>query len=804
MSKSSASLTSVMCAHCGDPCNSQYVDNSLTFCCNGCRTVYNILNENGLCDYYNLNEMPGISMRDEIRLSKYDYLDNEEIANKLISFRNNSITHIQFQLPQIHCSSCLYLLENLHKINDAVYNARVDFSLKEVHIIYDHNLLKLSSLVSDLAHLGYEPFISLSDAGIKKAKTPDRSKIYKNGIAGFCFANIMMMSLPEYLASGSVIDAPIQLFLKYAMISLSLPVIFYSGQEFFTSAWKSLREGFLNIDAPIAFAIAITFIRSIYEMIWGSGSGYLDSMSGIIFFMLVGRLMQDQAYKSMSFDRDYKSFFPLSVKLLNKGKLINTEVEDIKVDDVIRIHNGEIIPVDALLSKGKALIDYSFVTGESNPTNVKIGEIIYAGGKQLDENIELVVIKPIAQSYLTNLWNNSVFSDKKHPKSFIHSVSRYFTVVLLLIGITTAAYWIYRGDTNTMWRALTAVFIVACPCALLLSTTYTYGNLMRIFSQRKFYLRHHDVIEAMTKIDHIVFDKTGTLTDNHINEVQYVGESIDYENLNVVYALLDRSNHSLSKAIKQDIGIYNDISIENFKNIPGKGIEAWYNDRHYKIGSASFINVSPNLYEVKGAQVFISIDGKTLGCYGIKNIYREGVSEMIKAIGKSYKISILSGDNENEKKYLQSIINNEQACFFNQAPQEKLEYIKTLQSEGQNVMMVGDGLNDAGALKQSDVGIAINDSGNNFTPAADGILDGRMLSDLNKFLYTAVLGRKVIFAAFAVSILYNIIGLYYSVQGLLSPMIAAILMPLSSLTILLITYSLSGYLARKMKIKTVR
>ena len=119
MSKSSASLTSVMCAHCGDPCNSQYVDNSLTFCCNGCRTVYNILNENGLCDYYNLNEMPGISMRDEIRLSKYDYLDNEEIANKLISFRNNSITHIQFQLPQIHCSSCLYLLENLHKINDA-------------------------------------------------------------------------------------------------------------------------------------------------------------------------------------------------------------------------------------------------------------------------------------------------------------------------------------------------------------------------------------------------------------------------------------------------------------------------------------------------------------------------------------------------------------------------------------------------------------------------------------------------------------------------------------------------------------
>ena len=177
---------------------------------------------------------------------------------------------------------------------------------------------------------------------------------------------------------------------------------------------------------------------------------------------------------------------------------------------------------------------------------------------------------------------------------------------------------------------------------------------------------------------------------------------------------------------------------------------------------------------------------------------------MIKAIGKSYKISILSGDNENEKKYLQSIINNEQACFFNQAPQEKLEYIKTLQSEGQNVMMVGDGLNDAGALKQSDVGIALNDSGNNFTPAADGILDGRMLYDLNKFLYTAVLGRKVIFAAFAVSILYNIIGLYYSVQVLLSPLIAAILMPLSSLTILLITYSLSGYLARKMKIKTVR
>ena len=617
------------------------------------------------------------------------------------------------------------------------------------------------------------------------------------------FSNIMMMSLPEYFASGTGIEPNIQIFMRFAMLALSIPVVFYSGQEFFMSAWKSLREGFLNIDAPIAFAIIITFTRSIYEIFWGSGSGYLDSMSGIIFFMLVGRMLQEQAYKSMSFDRDYKSFFPLAIKVLQGRKIVSKEVDKVKVDDVIRVHHSEIIPVDGLLSKGKALIDYSFVTGESDPVQIKTGDIIYAGGRQIAENIDLLVIKEISQSYLTSLWNKNVFKDKADGKSFIHKVSKYFTIVLMGIGVLTALYWILQGDQNTMWKALTSVFIVACPCALLLSSTYTFGNLMRIFSKRKCYLRHHSVIEEMAGIDHVVLDKTGTLTDHRFNEVNYEGQNIDYEHLNVIYALMDRSNHPLSVAIREDIGIHHELNIENFKNHPGLGIEAWFNEQHYKIGSAEFVRPEIKKSQLPGSRVYIALDGKLLGCYTVRNTYRKGFESLVKSLKNKYKISILSGDNDSEKIYLDRILKGSGTCFFNQSPQQKLDFIKGLQDKGEKVMMIGDGLNDAGALKQSDVGIAVSDSSNNFTPAADGIIEGNMLTDLDKFLKISKVGRKIIVAAFIVSILYNIAGLYFSVQGLLSPMIAAILMPLSSLTILLITYTFSGILARRMRFNSI-
>ena len=225
-----------------------------------------------------------------------------------------------------------------------------------------------------------------------------------------------MMSLADYVVSADVIDPKIDLFFKILSVLLSLPVLFYSATEFFVSAWYGLKNKYLNIDFPVALALAITFIRSIYEITNGAGNGYLDSMAGIVFFMLIGRWLQSRTYQTISFDRDYKSFFPIALNVVKDGIITPTEISKVKEKDIIQVHSNEIIPVDAILSKGNASIDYSFVSGESLPINVNIGEMIYAGGKQLDGLLELMVVKEVSQSYLTNLWNNPIFNKEETIK----------------------------------------------------------------------------------------------------------------------------------------------------------------------------------------------------------------------------------------------------------------------------------------------------------------------------------------------------------------------------------------------------
>jgi P-type Cu+ transporter len=383
-------IDKTLCYHCGETNTSFRISlQDKYFCCEGCKMVYEILNENNLCAYYELNENPGVTQRIKIRENKFAFLDDAVIIQKLIQFTDGVQTHMTFYLPQMHCSSCLWLLENIHKLNPGVVTSKVNFVKKEVYLVFDNARTTLRKVVETLTAIGYEPHISLQELDTQKVSTVDRSRLYKLGIAGFCFANIMMMSFPEYFSINGYIEKNIHTTLKYFILALSLPVFFYAASEFFVLAWKGLRNKFLNIDAPIALAILITFGRSLYEIFSNTGSGYLDSMSGIVFFMLLGRILQDKTYQSISFDRDYKSFFPIAVNVKKEDKFIPASVDQLKEGDVIQVYSNELIPADCILSKGKAEIDYSFVTGESAPVYKETGEIIYAGGKQIGGALEL-------------------------------------------------------------------------------------------------------------------------------------------------------------------------------------------------------------------------------------------------------------------------------------------------------------------------------------------------------------------------------------------------------------------------------
>jgi Cu+-exporting ATPase len=569
------------------------------------------------------------------------------------------------------------------------------------------------------------------------------------------------------------------------------------------SAWKSLKHRFLNIDFPIALAVFVTFSRSIYEVVTYTGGGYFDSLSGIVFFMLIGRVLQDKTYEELSFERDYTSYFPIAVTRIKDEQQQTVTLPDVRLNDTLLIHNQELIPADGILMRGKALIDYSFVTGESLPVEKEMGEMIYAGGKQIGSNIEMLVVKEVAQSYLTKLWNREDVKKKNtndNERSFVNVTARYFTWIVLAAAITSAAYWLIAGNSSIAWRAATSVLIIACPCALNLSSTFTNGNIIRILGRNRLYLRNAQAIEDIANINFIVFDKTGTLTNGRYQNISYDGKPLSKLMLQKLATLASQSTHPLSRAVAAWTNENpSHFKISAFTETSGSGVEAVIDGELITLGSRRFVTGS-KVQDVNSA-VYFSVENEVLGKFIFRNQYREKIPTLIRVLRSKYNLAVLSGDNAGEKNYLQELLGFDANVLFHQQPEDKLETIKRLQLEGKKVMMLGDGLNDAGALKQADVGIAVAENTNNFTPASDGIVEANQLYLLNKFIRLCKDNKRIIVASFIVSLLYNIVGNYYAVQGLLSPIIAAILMPVSSISILIITFGVSNLSAWKMKLK---
>lgn len=793
------------CYHCSDSCDDSIRVEDKLFCCNGCKQVYLLLSENDLCNYYDLSGAPGIKAKGKFISEKYAYLDDVSITNKLILYSSEKQNNVSFHLPQIHCSSCIFLLENLHKINEGVIKSVTDFQKKEVFVVYNPQLISLRKVVELLAFIGYEPALSFKDSEKKKISPHNRKMLYKIGIAGFCFSNIMMLSFPEYLSGGHISEVGLKTTFSWLNLALSLPVLFYSSAEIFVSAWKGLRQKYLNIDAPIALAIIIAFGRSYFEIISGQGAGFLDSATGIIFFMLVGRWFQNKTYDSFSFDRDYKSYFPLGVTILENGKKKTVPLTQLKISNRIILRNEEMIPADSILINGNANIDYSFVTGENTPVEKMAGELLYAGGKQVGGTIELETVKDVSQSYITQLWNNEIFNSKKNKeKSFIHPWSRYFTIVLFSIAFVAAMYW-WWADVSKIFPVLTAILIIACPCSLLLSATFTYGNMLRILGKNKFYLKNAGVIEALAKVNTLVFDKTGTITQNTSFPI-YQGVGLSPGEIYTIKSVAAHSGHPLSRMLAQTIDENNDsnYTVKNFKEYAGNGIEANVDDQMIRLGSAAFAAAPGYESDDTGTSVHITLDNKYKGKFSFQNTYRKGIDTMIQHLqSEGFEMHVLSGDNEGEKKNLALKFGKNTGLHFYQTPQQKLEYINGLQEKNKNVLMLGDGLNDAGALMKSNVGIAVSDNTSQFSPACDGILDGTKVGLLDRFIAYAVSGKKIVTASFILSILYNVVGVSFAVSGHLSPLVAAILMPASSISIVLLVTTLSSWSAKKMNLLAI-
>ncbi len=758
--------------------------------------MYRLLKENDLCTYYELDEQPGITLGEKVLESRYEYLDNPEIIRQLIDFSENGISRITLLVPQMHCTSCIWLLENLQKLNPGIIRSQANFLQRQVTITYHEKATNLKQLVVLLTSIGYEPAIRFSDLEKRTAGRYSRKIIYQLGLAGFAFGNMMLLSFPAYLGLGNPDQEFARLF-SWLNVGFSLPVLLYSAQDYFRSAWYGLRQRMLNIDVPISIGILALFTRSLYEIITASGPGYLDSMAGLVFFLLIGKWIQQRTYNAIAFDKDYRSYFPVDALKRENGQEKPVPISNLKSGDLVIIRHKELIPADGTLIKGEALIDYSFVTGESEPVIKKPGDTLYAGGRQAGAAIEIRLSKTVSESYLAQLWNAYDLSKAREPRAawLADRISRYFTPVILLISLAAALAWLPAGLSRSVYIA-SAVLIVACPCALALSVPFTLGNAMRLLGLNRLYLRNPSVLEYLGKVTHIVFDKTGTLTSSTEQQLRWTGPELAAEDRKAIKALTRHSAHPVSRKIYESLSMEGSTAeVENFHEIPGQGIEGMINGKLYRIGRYAFVNQQDHP-EKNPPGTWLAVGGKVHGHWQMKHSFRPGVKKLIRQLTKRYRFSVITGDDDKEKKFLQEIFPSGTSIHFRMKPVDKVRFIQSLQKEGEKVLMLGDGLNDAGALSEAWVGFAVSEDINHFSPACDGILESGSFTLLPGFLQYGRKAVKIVYTAFGISFLYNLTGIALAVQGLLTPLLAAVLMPISSLTVVLFSVGASGLTAK--------
>lgn len=759
-------------------------DGELPFCCVGCRAVYQILKENQLDQYYKIGEQRGPSLRRRPADERFDYLDDEVVRRRLLDFADGETARVTLHVPQMYCSACVWLLENLARLQAGIISAQVNFPRRQLAVVFREDEISLRQLVELLATLGYTPKITLGSADRRSFLRDNRPLVLRTGVAGFAFANIMLFSFPDYLATITDVPREFAMYFGYLSLLLALPVFLYSSSDFFRTAWIGLRQRRINLDLPISIGIIALFTRSAYEILTGIGTGYLDSFSGLVFFLLVGRIVQAKTYQALTFDRDYKHYFPLFVTRIESDGERQVGLERLTVGDRLRVRNGELIVADAVLTGARASIDYSFVTGESAPVFREIGETVFAGGRVVGGAAVIETIKPVSQSYLVSLWNSETFG-KREPgttSQLAQAIAGHFTWIVGLIAVSTFLYWL-RVDVGAAVTNATAVLIVACPCALALAIPFGFGTAMQILGRHGLFFREPVVIESMATADTIVFDKTGTLTQSE-SGATFVGEALSEEEAATVLALAGQSTHPLSRSIATPGSRSVNVALEDVVEIEGRGIAARLRGREYRLGSADWVtDAEATLAKSIDSRVHLSIAGENRGYFGIVGKLRDSVDAVIPQLQKRYHLWLVSGDNDAQAGTLTPLFGSRERLKFSMSPHDKLSFVEDLKRSGNKVIMVGDGLNDSGALAAATVGIAVADDVAQFSPACDAILHSSELRKLPQFLDAGRITLRIVIVSLILSLIYNLIGLYFAVSGQLSPIIAAILMPVSSLSV---------------------
>jgi heavy metal translocating P-type ATPase len=784
------------CTHCGEkivvPSVLKTDEKELMFCCHGCKTVYEILHEKGLAQYYQLRDNAGDGLSGPVIISndKYLYLDNEEFLNKYSKIIGETRV-VKFYLEGIHCVACLWLLEKLPEFVPGVLTSELNMS-KSICTVTAKLDTPFSTVAKQFETLGYKPHPVMESSEVEElAKREDRKMLIKIAVAFACAGNVMLLATSIY---AGLEEHGLKEYFRWLNLVLSLPAIFYSATPFYQSAWSAIKNKKISIDIPIVVAIILVTLSGTYSLFIGSDHLYFDSITVLIFLLLFARFVLKKAQQRGLSATEISSFFANQVayKPIEGSDQIETvHAKFLKQHEKIIVPEGENIPVDGLVLSGTSNINTSLLTGESIPEKVTKGSYVYSGTINLDSPLTIQVMKTAENSRLGKILKSveSGWSQKADIVLFADLVAKYFVYTVFTLASIVAISFTIAGEYETgLVRALTLI-IITCPCALGLTTplalTLTLGRL----AKNGIIVKNEQIIEKLTKAKEIFLDKTGTLTYGsfQVSEWNELIE-LDYDIGPIIYGLEKRSKHPVARAIVQHLEkkyyennkILNLIELEDFKEISGKGVSAKFND---------------NTYSAKASQAHNNPSTTTVGIFCndlevisilLKDELRSDAKEALELINKNnLSPYIISGDNQQTVNDIAAKLDLDQTkAHGNISPESKKEFIQN----HPKAIMVGDGANDAIALSNAFVGIAVHGSVDISLRAADIYISKAGVKNLADAIDASHDTLRVIKRNLKFSLVYNIIGATLAVFGQITPLVAAVLMPISSLTVLASTF----------------
>lgn len=769
-----------VCSHCGaEVYSAPVVQNAAVFCCDGCKTVYEILQQHNLCEYYQISDNRERNLNNKpYQTTVYDVLKSNEVAAEFIDYTNEKLSIVGFVLPTMHCASCVWLLERLNTLHSGVKGATVDISRKHISVTIDATSCTVYDVAVLLNSVGYPP--QLVRQPNSTSTTLERTRLYQRmAVAGIATGNVMMLSISQYLARPAGLPPTLEMLFQVLSIVLAIPVLVFSASPWLTSAWKSIQQKRINLDVPVAIGLLTVVVRSIVEIANKQSEGYLDSFVMLVFFLLVGKLFQQRAFDTIEFERTLASFLPLAVRIQKNGTEIIEPIKNIRIGDICILRNEEIIPCDCVIVEHSCVADYSFVTGEATLHECLPGSTVYAGGKVKGAFAKMYALKTVDESSLAGMWEKS----KKHKSYTLYDTlnaafGKYFSLTVLAVAIAVFLYWL--PNVSTAVTAFTSVVIIACPCAFTLAAPIAYGAAMSTLSRKGIYVQNVGVFPELEKISKIFFDKTGTLTTTE--NVRYEGRELSPEEIQLVAITAMSSTHPMSAEV------FRWCTTKWPQSINAERVQEY--SEQIGIGGRAII---ANTEIVLGKT--LEINGEYCGRFIYQGTLRKGIEKMLVRLRKHAMVGVISGDSEQGAEALRHVFSTNE-LQMSSSPTDKVYTIAKAQ-KSERVMMVGDGLNDAQSLAVANLGVAVCNSALLVFPAADIVLSGEQVQYTDTLLRVAKELRLLINITLIITILYNAFAFWLAATGKLSPVIVAIMMPVNSLVIVLGSLLGSRWLCRR-------